>query len=90
MDYSISGWAISSVAYYNNDVNLARLSVKQPNDTNFDKPGQEYIIYLYKYLYKIVQYRSLYISSLYILELMMNRILTVIIINGLYLKTVLT
>jgi hypothetical protein len=41
MEYSISGWAISSVAYYNNEVNLARLSVKQPNDRSFDLPGQE-------------------------------------------------
>jgi hypothetical protein len=50
MEYSISGWAISSVAYYNNEVNLARLSVKQPYDGNFDIPGQEYIYNLNIYI----------------------------------------
>jgi|LakMenE01Jun11ns_1017448.scaffolds.fasta_scaffold8201993_1 hypothetical protein len=50
MEYSISGWAISSVSYYNTDVNLARLSVKQPDDKNFDLPGQEYIYSLNIYI----------------------------------------
>jgi len=30
---------MSTVSYYNKNVNLARLSVKQPNDRSFDLPG---------------------------------------------------